>query len=117
MVRTCLAFALATLAAFLATALRADKPSALEDALALEKTLQDVIQQAEPSIACILVSRSEAYREIFHEPPPDKPGDLGAFNPQVVRQVRPFQRPDDFQREDAVRIKCDLAHPDNVPEA
>ncbi len=118
MYRTCLAFTLVTLACSLAHELRAEEKTALKDALALEKAVQDAIQQAEPSIACILVSRSEAYREFFQEPPPDKPGQLGAFDRfQALSRAHPFPRLDDSQKEDAIRTKCDLADPNNVPEA
>src|SRR5438132_9247408 len=117
--RTCLALALAVLACWLGPELRADNKSALADALALEKAVQDAIQQAEPSIACILVSRSDAYRELFGErPTPDKPGHLGAFSPtQAPHRAPPLQRRDDLQKDEATRKKCDLADPDNVPEA
>jgi serine protease Do len=119
MYRTCLAFTLATFACSLTPELRAENKSALADALALEKAMQDAIQRAEPSIACILVSRSDAYRELFREQPPaDKPGQLGPFNrTQVLHRAQPFRSPDDFQKEEAIRRKCDLADPDNVPEA
>ncbi len=119
MCRTCLALALAVLACSPAHELRADNKPALADALALEKAVQDAIQQAEPSIACILVSRSEAYRELFRDQPPaDKPGQLGAFSrAQVLHRAHPSQRPDDFQKDEATRKKCDLADPNNVPEA
>jgi S1-C subfamily serine protease len=51
-----------TLAAFLAGAAPpagADDKSRLADALALEDTMAEVIKKAEPSIACILVTRSK----------------------------------------------------------
>ena len=40
----------------------------LKDALALEKTLQDAIQDAEPAVACILVSRSDTYTNRYSCP-------------------------------------------------
>src|SRR5258708_38640240 len=50
--------------------------------LALEESLQDVIKQTEPSVACILVSRSDVYRNFYEDrPPADQPGKLGAFDP------------------------------------
>src|SRR5438876_1188059 len=115
MSRTCLACAFVC---FLAVALRAEDSTALKDALALEKTMQEAIQQAEPAVACIIVSRSDAYLKFFQDQPPaDRPGQLGAFDPPVaIRRSRPFPRGDDSQREDAIRKKCDLADPDNVPE-
>ncbi|HZT78687.1 MAG TPA: trypsin-like peptidase domain-containing protein [Gemmataceae bacterium] len=41
--------------------------SRIADALALEETIQDAIQRAEPSIACVLVSRSEDGRGFLPE--------------------------------------------------
>ena len=35
-----------------------------------QKALQEVIKEAEPSIACVLVSRSDAYKKIFHDEAP-----------------------------------------------
>lgn len=54
--------------------------SDLAKALALEKVMQKIIRQNEVSIACILVSRSEAYHEFGQGPDKDKPGKLGAFD-------------------------------------
>jgi serine protease Do len=109
-----LAFSLAIFACSLGVELHAQNRSALADASAIEKAVQDAIQQAEPSIACILVSRSDAYREVFHEPPADKPGQLGTFNPShVLQRAQPLRNSED----DAIRKKCDLADPENIPEA
>ncbi len=50
--------------------------------MALEESLQDVIKQTEPSVACILVSRSNVYKNQWSDfPPADQPGKLGAFDP------------------------------------
>ena len=50
--------------------------------LALEESLQDVIKETEPSVACVLVSRSSIYRtEYGDKPPADQPGKLGDFDP------------------------------------
>src|SRR5947199_8584294 len=99
MFRTCLAL---TFACSLAHALRAEEKPHLKDALALEKSVQDAIKQAEPSIACVLVSRSDAYLKFFaDQPPADKPGQLGAFDPPLaMRRAHPFPRADDSQREE-----------------
>src|SRR5271156_2803366 len=51
--------------------LGADDPDFLAQALALEKTMQKIIVQAEPAVACILVSRSDAYRELGQAPAAD----------------------------------------------
>jgi serine protease Do len=51
--------------------------------LALEDSLQEVIKQAEPSVACVLVSRSPIYKTEFNDKPPaDEPGKLGDFDPR-----------------------------------
>src|SRR5207248_1405311 len=116
MYRFCVACTLSALACTLLSGLRAEDQSALRSALALEQALQEAIQQAEPSIACLIVSRSDAYRAHFKDqPPPDRPGELGGFDPaQTMRGGRnPFRRIE----EDSQLRKCDLADPENVPEA
>ena len=56
---------------------------ALEPAQALQQTLQKTIAAAEPSIACILVSRSDAYlRRNGPKPTADSSGKLGDFDPR-----------------------------------
>jgi serine protease Do len=48
--------------------------------LALEKTVKEIAQRVEPSIACILVSRSDEYRKRYKDvSPTDKPWQLGDF--------------------------------------
>ena len=89
----------------------AGEDKALEQTLALQKVMQKVIAQAEPSIACILVSRNEAYRRANGQTPSaDFSGKLGDFDPNK------FDFPvEDKSRED--RRKFDLADPAHVPEA
>jgi S1-C subfamily serine protease len=103
--RSCLAGIVLLLAAVGA---HGDERPGLAQVLALEQTLQQVIQQAEPAIACILVSRSDQYRIRFHDaPPPDNPGQLGGFD-----LPGPRGRSDDPELR-----KLDLADPNNVPES
>lgn len=80
---------------------QADDP--LAKSLILQKANQKIIAQAEPAIACILVSRSDGYRRIQQPPSFDSSGRLGDFNPDGL--------------DDLVRRKLDLADPNHVPEA
>ncbi|MCI0377345.1 MAG: PDZ domain-containing protein [Gemmataceae bacterium] len=83
-------------------------------ALALQKTTQKAIAAAEPSIACIFVSRSDSYRH-FGQPPtgPEGTGKLGGFDPHLIR---PPQGMSEEEKKDLIR-KLDLADPQHVPEA
>jgi S1-C subfamily serine protease len=86
----------------------AQKDSDLAKALALEKTLQRIIQQHEGSIACILVSRSE-----LHPRNAQNPGQLGDYEP------RRLSLPADLSDKERLKWekKLDLADPTNVPPA
>src|SRR5438876_760518 len=55
----------------------ADKAATLKQALALQEVMQQAIEQAEPSIACILVSRSDAYQRFSQGPSAESIGKLG----------------------------------------
>jgi serine protease Do len=73
--------------------------------------MQHAIRETEESVVSILVSRSDAYRRIFHDhPPEDSPGQLGGF-PKSVAKPEPAPISEDLVR------KYDLAAPDQVPEA
>jgi S1-C subfamily serine protease len=91
--------------AWLATSLcRAGDDSAdLKSALALQKVMQKVIADVEPAVACILVSRSDAYQrhEIAFSSP--APGKLGGVDSRTWA--------------DEKRKKLDLSDPDHVPES
>jgi serine protease Do len=83
----------------------ADPPA---EAVALQKTVHQVIDAAEPSIACLLVSRSEKYADLGQAG--TSSWKLGSFNP-----VQSFRFMDGAQRE--LHRRLDLANPDTVPEA
>jgi S1-C subfamily serine protease len=67
------------LAAWLVSPVAADNP-AFKEALALQDAMQAAIQDAEPAIACILVSRSDDYIKLKETPTPDGTGRLGGFD-------------------------------------
>ncbi|HEV3080482.1 MAG TPA: trypsin-like peptidase domain-containing protein [Gemmataceae bacterium] len=102
-----------------------DKNSFVDIAQVYEKALQEVIKQADPSIACILVSRSDAYKKIFHdEPPADNPGKLGAFDtskaePLPAAKRRGWRGPmrDAANPQDELEKLYDLSRKENVPES
>src|SRR5205814_1651055 len=72
---------------------RGNESPSLEQTIALNQTVQAAIRRAEPSIACILVSRSDAYRKLGDFPPADDPGKLGSF-PAARKALNPFpERP------------------------
>ena len=77
---------------------------------ALQQYLRQIGEAAEPSIACVLVSRSDAYENTFHQGPSAAgDGRLGDFRPPpTTRFVSAAQR-------ELIR-RLDLAHPETVPE-
>src|SRR5947209_1834376 len=56
---------------------QAEENTRLKDVLALQEAMEQIIERAEPSIACILVSRSDGYGAV---PSADSPGKLGKFD-------------------------------------
>jgi serine protease Do len=82
----------------------------LQQALALQRVMQRVIAQVEPSIACVLVSRSDAYQRLGQRPGSDVPGRLGTFDPGSLPKI---------SSEDQIHLrrKLDLADPAHVPQA
>jgi serine protease Do len=69
------------------TSLHAQDDADLAKALALQKVMQKSIQQTEPAIACILVSRSKGYEEVGQGPDRRQPGKLGALNVTALRDA------------------------------
>lgn len=121
----CTPLVLAFLAFAAAGAVRGDDRPSLRDLQALEETLQDAIKEAEPSVACVLVSRGEVYRRLFRDGSAgDTPGQLGGFSlelrhPEVQRML--FQAMNGVNgREmavDTLKRKYDLGYPNHVPES
>ena len=95
----------AVLTLLTAAMLRAELPP---EVAALQKTIHRVIDTAEPSIACLLVSRSTKYAQFDPVPASAIPGKLGGFPPR--------QRLLDIQAREPNR-RLDLANLDTVPEA
>jgi S1-C subfamily serine protease len=108
----------------------------LKDAQALEAAMERAIAEAEPSVACVLVSRSQVYRNWFGESiSSDSPGKLGAFDPnrafltpttaaEIARvdelrnelAKRPgLGQPKEIDRE--INRRFDLSDPSHVPES
>lgn len=81
------------------------------DFAALQEAVHQSIERAEPSIACILVSRSDKYRA--HDGAlPRVLGQLGGFELR-----RALFQVDRDSPEAAALQRLDLSNPDNVPEA
>jgi S1-C subfamily serine protease len=104
----------------------AQDKAALKDTVALQETIQQVVQRAEPSVASIVVSRSDIYSRLDpkDKPPADNPGKLGGFE---RRPAPPMMQPPPFGRRRFWRgdftpprdetAKYDLADRDYVPAA
>jgi len=86
-----------------------EERSRFADVLALQEAVRQSIERAEPSIACILVSRSDKYRAL-EGVRPHAPGQLGRLDFSRVHLSR-----DDPQYEALARL--DLSDPESVPEA
>jgi S1-C subfamily serine protease len=89
-----------------------DEPD-LQKLQALQKVLHKIITQVEPSVACILVSRSEAYQALGLGPDKDHPGQLGDFDPELFKTKPGLSAADRL----ALQRKLDLADPAHVPQA
>jgi serine protease Do len=112
-----LAFSLVVLLA-LASAGAAQERGAAE-VEAIQKAVQHAIEQAEPSVVCVLVSRSDAYRQLNQGPDPNTPGKLGGFDAEAAARNFPRRRRRDPQAEELKRYlkDLDLSDPDTTPES
>src|SRR5262245_30859632 len=111
MYRTALACSLLALPAAFVPA--ADKPLPNQVA-AIQDAVTGVIDGAAPSVVCILVSRSEGYKQFGDPPPADSPGRLAGFDAERLREDA--KKRHDRTREALVN-RLDLARPDHVPES
>lgn len=81
----------------------------LPEVQALQDLVQKALARAEPSIACILVSRSDSYTRWHAAPSAEQPGRLGRF------VVPPPSNP--LSEEDRLKKAHDLSNPETIPEA
>jgi S1-C subfamily serine protease len=90
---------------------RSDDADDLRSAVALQKVMQKAIADIEPSIACLLVSRSELYARFVSRPGPAERGKLGDFNPDTHLQG--------LSEDERLKLrkKLDLAFAGIVPES
>lgn len=79
------------------------------EAAALQKHLNDLIAAAEPSVACVLVSRSERYADFGQGPSSARDGRLGGFEPRAGTRFDPARR--------ELIKRLDLSRPETVPES
>lgn len=96
---------LLSLALLLAPALARAEPPTKDDLLKFEKQLQAANAKVGPSLACIVVSRSDKY------PRPEKTPEswqLGAFNRSVFLKADPKQR--------ALADQLDLSNVESIPD-
>ena len=102
----------------LPTAGRCEDQPRPADVAALQDLIQKTIERTEPSVACILVSRSDEYKRFETVPTDEGSGKLGRFDGNVL--TRSFF-PDDQSKEarDSRRLAqtIDLSRTDAIPES
>ena len=89
----------------------ADEKARLKD---VQEAMEQIIEKAEPSIACILVSRSDGYAAFGAAPSADNPGKLGKFDARS--HIGSGTSDEELKRRKQI-IALDLSHPDHQPEA
>src|SRR5262245_13030929 len=93
-----------------------DKNTYLKQALALEKTVQNVIRSAEPSVTSIIVSRRELYGRFGQGPAIDSPGKLGGFSREALQAHALFKQLSATDQK-ALLARLDLNDETNIPES
>jgi S1-C subfamily serine protease len=92
-------------------AVLADEKTRLKD---IQEAMEQVIEKAEPSIACVLVSRSEGYADFGAAPSSEIPGKLGTFDTRQLLTSGPKEQNEKTRKR---ILSLDLSHPDHQPEA
>jgi S1-C subfamily serine protease len=89
------------------------------DVQALQDHIQKTIEKAEPSIVCILVSRSDDYRRLDAAPPDPAAGKLGGFVPPTGYRPPNAGPPNGDKEKEMRRLvqTLDLSNPEVVPES
>jgi serine protease Do len=103
----------------LAGAGRADEVRGRDLAQALEQAATEAMRRAGPSVACVLVSRSESYVKAPHwgtEGDTDHRGHLGRFDAAAAAKLVPTSAPNRARILRAI-AQHDLSDPNNVPES
>jgi serine protease Do len=90
-----------------------DDAAELKSALALQRVMQKVIADVEPSVACILVSRSDAYQRYGLALSSTNAGKLGGVDPRLLANLPGVSA----EKLPALRKKLDLSDPGHVPES
>jgi S1-C subfamily serine protease len=93
-----------------------DKAGLLKQAQALQELVQATIRTAEPAIASVVVSRSDAYQRYGQGPSAANPGNLGPFDPEALERFLDKYSLPQKERE-RVRRRLDLGDPAHVPES
>jgi serine protease Do len=88
----------------------------LPSARALQDVMQKAIEQAEPAIACVLVSRSDAYQRFSQTSGPEGSGQLGGFDLQLFERHPLISGLGEKERT-RLRRQLDLADRRHVPES
>jgi serine protease Do len=96
----------------------AEDPPHQADVLALQDLIQKTIERTEPSIACILVSRSDEYKRFNAAPPDEESGKLGGFDGSPYTRPIGFNGDKDAEsRRRLVKTTLDLSDPEVIPES
>ena len=88
------------------------------DVAALQDLIQKTIERAEPSIACILVSRSDEYKRFQSVPADEGSGKLGRFDGAVLtRSFFPDDQSKEARETRRLAQTIDLSRTDAIPES
>jgi serine protease Do len=91
--------------------------ASFREAQLIDQAMAETARKAEPAIASIFVSRSEDYRRLLNDSPPeDQPGSLGGFDRDKTRKTL-SESIKDTPRLSRELTKLDLSDPEHVPES